>query len=39
MQTLQSSTCVIAEVAIKCIGEAGKAWKSRDANAGVLSAL
>ena len=26
MQTLQSGTCVVAEVAIKCNREAGKAW-------------
>ncbi len=38
-QTLQSGPCAISGAAIKCNGEAGKAWKSRDANAGVLSAV
>ena len=39
MQTLQSGTCVGTGAAIKCIGEAGKSWTGREANAGVLSAL
>ena len=39
MQTLQSGTCVGTGAAIKCNGEAGKAWIGREANAGVLSAL
>ena len=38
-QTLQSGHCVDSGAAIKCNGEAGKAWIGREANAGVLSAL
>lgn len=39
VRRLQSGTCVRTGAAIKCNGEAGKAWIGREANAGVLSAL
>ena len=39
MRRLQSGPCADSGAVIEFIREAGKAWNSRDANAGVLSAL